>query len=551
MQTIQWWKEAVAYQIYPRSFQDSDGDGIGDLPGIISRLDYLKKLGIGLIWICPIYQSPQDDNGYDISDYQAIQKEFGTLADFDRLLNEAHQRGIKVIIDLVINHTSDEHPWFIESRSSKTSAKRDWYIWREGKSGAEPNNWESIFSGSAWERDSATNDFYLHLFSKKQPDLNWENSRMREAIYKMICWWLDRGIDGFRIDAISHIKKQDGFPDLPNPEKKRYVPSFPMHMNVPGIQKYIEELCAETFRKYDVVTVGEANGVSSADALDWVGEKAKKFSMLFQFEHIGLWNRDSQQKINLTQLKDVFSRWQNAMENGGWNALYIENHDIVRAVSKWGDEGRYWRESATALGAMYFLMKGTPFIYQGQEIGMTNSSFHSLEDFQDVSAKNWIREQRELGKSDSELLRELCLTSRDNARTPMQWSADQNAGFSRGKPWLAVNRNYPQINVEEQWKNPDSILNFYRNMIQIRASNVGWIEGKFQLELREHPDIFAYSRKFSGWTGLVICNLSTNTVKVSEKFPAEQLVLSNYGMRDLHPAEFKPFEARIYQTTVS
>ncbi len=542
-----WWKEVVAYQIYPRSFQDSNGDGIGDIQGIISRLDYLKDLGIGLIWICPIYKSPQDDNGYDISDYQNIHSEFGTLEDFDLLLREAHRRGIRVIIDLVINHTSDEHPWFLESRKSKTNEKRDWYVWREGKDGQEPNNWESIFSGSAWEKDQLTDQYYLHLFSKKQPDLNWENPKVRQELYKMICWWMDHGIDGFRIDAISHIKKKEGFPDLPAVPGKTYVPSYSMHMNVDGIQKYIEELCENTFRKYDVVTVGEANGVSSKDALDWVGENQKKFSMLFQFEHIGLWNKDPNQKIELKKLKDVFERWQSAMQNDGWNALYIENHDIVRAVSKWGNDSSFWSESAKALAAMYFLMKGTPFIYQGQEIGMTNVKFESLSDFQDVSAKNWIREQQKEGKTDQEILNELCFTSRDNARTPMQWSSEKNAGFSSGVPWLLVNKNYPQINVENQWKNPDSVLNFYKNLIKLRSRNLGWVYGNFQLLNKDSAEIFAYSRRFNGWTGMVVCNLSTKKVQFSTTETNLKLVLCNYRDGDKEQSFLRPYEARIYE----
>lgn len=544
----QWWKEVVAYQIYPRSFQDSNGDGMGDLPGIISRLDYLKSLGIGLIWICPIYKSPQDDNGYDISDYQNIHSEFGTMADFDLLLKEAHKREIRVIIDLVINHTSDEHPWFLESRNSKSSSKRDWYIWRDGKNGVEPNNWESIFSGSAWEKDEATDQYYLHLFSKKQPDLNWENPIVRRELYKMICWWMDRGIDGFRIDAISHIKKKEGFPDLPEIPGKKFVPSYSMHMNVDGIQKYIEELCENTFRKYDVVTVGEANGVSSNDALDWVGERKRKFSMLFQFEHIGLWNKDPNQRIDLKKLKDVFERWQSAMKHDGWNALYIENHDIVRVVSKWGDDSVYWKESAKALAAMYFFMKGTPFIYQGQEIGMTNVKFDSLDEFQDVSAKNWIQEQKSQGKTDVEILQELSFTSRDNARTPMQWTAEKNAGFSQGKPWLALNKNYPQINVDDQWKKPDSILNFYRSIIQIRSKKLGWVYGDFELDHKESTEIFAYSRTWNHWKGYVVCNLSTKSVKFSTDDSELELVLSNYSDSKERREALRPFETRVYQT---
>jgi alpha-glucosidase len=541
-----WWKEAVAYQIYPRSFQDSNGDGIGDIPGVIARLDYLKNLGIDLIWICPIYKSPQDDNGYDISDYQAIHSEFGKMQDFDRLLKEVHQRGMKLIIDLVINHTSDEHPWFVESRASKNSKKRDWYIWKDGKSGGPPNNWESIFSGSAWEFDSQTEQYYLHLFSKKQPDLNWENPEVRENLYSMIRWWMEKGIDGFRIDAISHIKKAPGFPDLPNPEKKKFVPSFTMHMNVPGIQKHIQELCEKTFQKFDVVTVGEANGVSSIDALEWVGEDQKKFHMLFQFEHIGLWNKDSKTKIDLPNLKKVFKRWQNDMENGGWNALYIENHDIIRAVSKWGNPEKFWNLSATALAAMYFLMKGTPFIYQGQEIGMTNSTFDSLDSFQDVSAKNWIAQKLSEGLSKEKILAELSAHSRDNSRTPMQWSGDAFASFSTKNPWLPVNKNYPQINVENQANDPHSILHFYKRLIQLRKEKKGWIYGKFDLVLENHPNIFAYSRTHNDWKSFVLCNFSEVEVSYSLDLENSKFRMGNYPTAGA-PGNLRAFETQIFQ----
>lgn len=335
-----WWKEAIAYQIYPRSFKDSNGDGIGDLNGIISKLDYLKELGIDVIWICPMYKSPNDDNGYDISDYQDIMDEFGTMADFDLLLEEVHKRDMKLIIDLVINHTSDEHPWFIESRSSRNNPKRDWYIWRDGKNGKEPNNWESIFGGSAWKYDEKTDQYFLHIFSTKQPDLNWENKDVRNALYEMINWWLDKGIDGFRVDAISHIKKEEGLQDMPNPKGLQYVPSFDKHMNVKGIQPLLEELKRETFSKYDIMTVGEANGVGIDEADGWVGEDNGKFNMVFQFEHLGLWDAESKTDIDIVELKKVLSRWQKGLENNGWNALFIENHDKARVVSTWGNDGK-------------------------------------------------------------------------------------------------------------------------------------------------------------------------------------------------------------------
>lgn len=347
-----WWKEAVAYQIYPRSFMDSNGDGIGDIQGVIAKLDYLKDLGIDVIWICPMFESPNDDNGYDISDYKEIMNEFGTMADFDALLSAVHERGMKLILDLVINHTSDEHPWFIESRASKDNPKRDWYIWHDGKSGGEPNNWESIFGDSAWEYDQTTDQFFLHLFSKKQPDLNWENPEVRQALYETVNWWLDKGIDGFRVDAISHIKKAAGLPDLPNPKELKYVPSFDYHMNVKGIQPLLQELKDETFAKYDIMTVGEANGVTAHDVDEWVDEKKGKFNMIFQFEHLELWNSDTQTGLDIPGYKKVMTKWQKALENRGWNALFIENHDKARVVSTWGNDQEYWCESATAFAAV-------------------------------------------------------------------------------------------------------------------------------------------------------------------------------------------------------
>ncbi|MDU5013700.1 MAG: alpha-glucosidase, partial [Clostridium botulinum] len=376
-----WWKEAVAYQIYPRSFKDSNDDGIGDIEGIISKLDYLKNLGVDIIWICPMYKSPNDDNGYDISDYKAIMDEFGTMKDFDKLLQKVHEKGMKLIIDLVINHTSDEHKWFIESRSSKDNPKRDFYIWRDGKNGKEPNNWESIFKGSAWKYDKNTDQYFLHLFSKKQPDLNWKNEDVRKELYKMINWWLDKGIDGFRVDAISHIKKEDGLKDMPNPKKLEYVPSFDKHMNVEGIQKYLKELKENTFDKYDIITVGEANGVNINEAPQWVGEKDGKFNMIFQFEHLDLWDVDREEQSTVKKLKEVLSKWQEGLEGVGWNALFIENHDIQRVVSTLGDDKNFWEESSKALALIYFMQKGTPFIYQGQEIGMTNVKFEDIQDY--------------------------------------------------------------------------------------------------------------------------------------------------------------------------
>ncbi|MBQ8993805.1 MAG: alpha-glucosidase [Turicibacter sp.] len=547
-----WWKEAVAYQIYPRSFMDSNGDGIGDLNGIILKLDYLKALGVDVIWVSPFYKSPNDDCGYDISDYKDIMDEFGTMADFDRLLEEVHKRGMKLIADLVINHTSDEHPWFIESRSSKDNPKRDWYIWRDGKDGAEPNNWESIFSGSAWEYDEETEQYYMHIFSRKQPDLNWENPEVREALYEMINWWLDKGIDGFRVDAISHIKKEDGLADMPNPQNLKYVSSFDKHMNVDGIQPLLEELKENTFAKYDIMTVGEANGVKVEDAHLWVGEEEGKFNMVFQFESLGLWKDQSSEGTDICELKRSLTKWQKGLEGIGWNALFIENHDLPRIVSSLGDDVNYWKESSTSLGMMYFMMQGTPFIYQGQEIGMTNVVFDKVEDYQDVQSTGLYYSKLEQGMAHEDIMEIIRATARGNTRTPMQWNSESNAGFTTGTPWIGVNPNYPQINVEAQEEDPDSILNFYKEMVTLRKSDDVFMYGTYDLVQENHPEIYAYTRTLGGKRVLILCNLKGKDTSIDLEnisVSSDQLLLANIPVEEhesMTELNFKPFEARIY-----
>ncbi|MGL5346971.1 MAG: glycoside hydrolase family 13 protein [Peptostreptococcaceae bacterium] len=548
-----WWKEAVCYQIYPRSFKDSNNDGIGDLKGIISKLDYLKELGIDVIWICPMYKSPNDDNGYDISDYQDIMREFGDMKDFDNLLKEIHIRGMKLIIDLVINHTSDEHPWFIESRSSKESSKRDWYIWRGGKGEKEPNNWESIFKGSAWEYDEATEQYFLHLFSKKQPDLNWKNEDMRKAIYDMMNWWLDKGIDGFRVDAISHINKEDGLIDLDNPENLKYVPSFSKHMNVEGIHSYLEEIKVNTFDKYDIMTVGEANGVKAEEAYLWVGEENGKFNMLFQFEHIDLWNNDGGSDFNLPNLKKVWNKWQISLAENGWNALFVENHDVTRIVSAWGNDKEYLNESAKALALMYFMHKGTPFIYQGQEIGMTDVEYSEINDYDDVRTKNEYYELIDSGMCKDEALKIVSVRSRDNTRTPMQWNDSTSGGFTQGKPWIKINENYKVINVEDQLNDKNSILNFYKKMIRVRKEYQCLIYGEYKLILPDNEQIFAYERILGDEKFLVICNISDENASYDyskNMLSYDNLKLSNYNVNK-HDNTVKltlnPWEARLYK----
>lgn len=539
-----WWKEAVAYQVYPRSFNDSNNDGIGDLPGMVEKLDYLKDLGIDVIWLSPMYKSPNDDNGYDISDYQDIMEEFGTMEDFNHLLSEIHKRGMKLILDLVVNHTSDEHPWFIESRSSKDNPKRDWYIWADPKSdGSEPNNWESIFNGSTWEYDDTTKQYYFHLFSKKQPDLNWSNPDVREAVFKMMNWWFEKGIDGFRVDAITHIKKTFEAGDLPVPKGKQYAPAFDVDMNQPGIQDWLQEMKDKSLSHYDIMTVGEANGVNPDNAKEWVGEKEGKFNMIFQFEHLGLWSTGDS-KFDVLSYKNVLNRWQKQLEGIGWNALFIENHDQPRRVSTWGDDKKYWFESATSHAVVYFLQQGTPFIYQGQEIGMTNYPFESIETFNDVAVKTEYQIVKSQGGDVNQLLDKYKMENRDNSRTPMQWTNEVNGGFTEGTPWFPVNPNYKTINVAQQSEDSDSVLNFYKRLIKLKKSDDIYTYGEFNLIDDANENIFAYTRKLNNKTVLVAGNLTDHVASLNLPFEVEasQIKLHNYK-NDLDITNMKPFEA--------
>ncbi len=548
-----WWKEVVAYQVYLKSFMDSNGDGIGDINGLISKLDYLKDLGIGLIWLSPMYKSPNDDNGYDISDYKAILDEYGTMEDFDRLLKECHDRDIKLIVDLVINHTSDEHEWFIEAKSSKDNPKRDYYIWRKGKDGKEPNNWESIFKGSAWELTEETDEYYMHLFSKKQPDLNWENEEVRKELYSMVNWWLDKGIDGFRVDAISHIKKEVGLKDMPNPKKEKYVSSFDKHMNVSGIHTYLDELKKETFDKYDIVTVGEANGVKPENIEDlkkWISYDEGKFNMVFSFDHLKLWDREAEDTFDLISYKKALTKWQNTLDGIGWNALYIENHDLPRVISLWGDENQRL-ESAKAFGMSYFMQQGTPFIYQGQEIGMTNPYYDHISDYDDCGTQNEYRDLLAKGYSEVEVMEQIKLNSRVNGRSPMQWSGDKNAGFSSGTPWAKINKNYDHVNVESESKEKNSVLNFYKEMIRVRSEHEGLIYGTYKLLMPKHKEIYAYERVYNNEKYLVLINLSKEetTFNLPYSLKGKELLLSNFECEELvgKKATFRAYEARLYK----
>ncbi|QRJ39882.1 alpha-glucosidase [Staphylococcus epidermidis] len=546
-----WWKEAVAYQVYPRSFNDSNGDGIGDLPGLIEKLDYLENLGIDVIWLSPMYPSPNDDNGYDISDYKGIMSEFGTMNDFDQLLSSIHQRGMKLILDLVVNHTSDEHPWFIESKSSKTNAKRDWYIWADPKpDGSEPNNWESIFNGSTWEFDESTKQYYFHLFSKKQPDLNWENPDVRQAVFEMMNWWFEKGIDGFRVDAITHIKKNFEAGDLPVPDGKKFAPAFDVDMNQPGIQEWLQEMKDKSLSRYDIMTVGEANGVTPNDAEEWVGEENGKFNMIFQFEHLGLWSTGDT-KFDVKSYKQVLNRWQKQLENVGWNALFIENHDQPRRVSTWGDDKNYWYESATSHATAYFLQQGTPFIYQGQEIGMTNYPFESIESFNDVAVKTEYQIIKKEGGDVNQLLDKYKMENRDNARTPMQWNNSINAGFTTGKPWFHVNPNYTEINVKQQLNDKFSILSYYKALIQLKKSDLIYTYGKFNMVDAENKQVFAYTRTFKNNTVLIVANLTNEVSELNLPFELDissvDIKLHNYHLNDINLDHIKPYESFVVE----
>ncbi len=548
VQTKPWWESAIAYQIYPRSFQDSNGDGIGDLQGIIKRLPYLSDLGIDLIWICPIYPSPNDDNGYDISDYQDIQMDYGTMKDFEELLHKAHELNIRVIMDLVINHTSAEHPWFIESRSSKDNPKRDWYIWKDSKDNEQPNNWESIFGGSAWEYDEKTKQYFLHVFGNTMPDINWENDQVKKALFDMICWWLDKGIDGFRVDAISHISKPD-YEDIPNVYGEKYVSSFCKHMNQPGILNLLKKLKDNTFSKYDIFTVAEANGVGIEEIDEWVSSENGIFNSLFQFDHLNLWNLETDEgKIALTKIKKALTKWQIATAKDGNVGLVMENHDLVRSISRFGSPDKYFRESAKCLALMYFMQKGVPFIYQGQEIGMLNADYESHLDFRDIPALYSYEDRIQNGMTAEESLQILKATTRDNSRTPMQWDDSVHSGFTLGSPWMKVNGNHKWLNVKEQEKDPDSILNFYKKIIMIRKQTTALIYGDYKLLMEDSESIYAYSREYEKECYLIVCNFSEEDSKLEIPYHIDkgELLIGNYSDTNSKEDVLRPYECRLY-----
>ncbi|MCX8074365.1 MAG: alpha-glucosidase [Clostridia bacterium] len=552
-----WWKESVVYQIYPRSFKDSNGDGIGDLKGIVEKLDYLKYLGVDVLWISPIFKSPNDDNGYDISDYRNIMDDFGTMEDFDELLSEAHKRGIKILLDLVANHTSDEHHWFIESRKSKDNKYRDYYIWKEGKNGEEPNNWGSAFGGSAWEYDENTNMYYLHCFSKKQPDLNWENPNVRKEIHDIVRWWLDKGVDGFRMDVINAISKHPDFPDAPETEGVDYPDFGLVVMNGPKVHDYLRELNEEVLSKYNIMTVGETPLVTPEIAIKYVAEDRRELNMVFCFEHVDL-DRDyinlRKKPLNLVELKRVFTKWQKGLEQGGWNSLYWNNHDQPRVVSRFGDDKEYWEKSAKMLATCLHFMQGTPYIYQGEEIGMTNVKFESINEYRDIATLNLYKNEVLTGKrSMNEIMEYTYQFGRDNARTPMQWDDTEYAGFSKVKPWIKVNPNYKKINVKSQINDENSILNYYRKLIKIRKENEIVVYGIYDLILEEDENIYAYTRTLDNKKLLIICNFNEKenifNMPKDINYKTCKLIISNYEVFEnkIDEIKLRPYEARVYE----
>ena len=531
-----WWKESVVYQIYPRSFMDSNGDGIGDIKGITSKLDYLKELGIDVIWLSPVYQSPNDDNGYDISDYQAIMQEFGNMEDFDEMLAAAHERGIKIMMDLVVNHTSDEHRWFVESRKSKDNPYRDYYSWRDAKDGREPNNWGSCFGGSAWQYDETTDMYFLHLFSKKQPDLNWDNKVVRREVFDMMTWWLEKGVDGFRMDVISMISKVPGLPDGPKDKDALYGDFGPSVINGPHVHDYLKEMRKEVLSKFDTITVGETSGVTVEEAVKYAADDESELNMVFQFEQNdldggehGKWNLN---KIYLPDLKAVLNRWQTYLEGKAWNSLYWSNHDQPRIVSRLGNDTEAYRElSAKMLATCLHMMKGTPYIYQGEELGMTNVPFASMDEFRDIESINAYREYTENGIiAPEDMMKYLNYKSRDNARTPMQWSDEENGGFTKGTPWIKINPNYTTINAREQMEREDSVFHYYQKLISLRKKEPVIVYGTFALLMPEDEDIFMYTRTYEQEKLLVICNFSQKEreLEIPEEWERGTILLGNY-----------------------
>ena len=546
-----WWKESVVYQIYPKSFKDSNGDGVGDIRGIIQKLDYLKELGVNVLWISPMLESPQDDNGYDISDYRRIYKEYGNMEDYEELLSEAHKRDIRILMDLVVNHTSDEHNWFVESRKSKDNPYRDYYIWKDPVNGKEPNNWGGAFGGSAWEYDPQTQMYYLHLFSKKQPDLNWENEKVRQEVYDMMTFWCEKGIDGFRMDVISMISKDQTFPDG-EMNNSLYGDFGPYCVHGPRVHEFLQEMNREVLSRYDIMTVGETSGVTIEEAQKYAGEAGKELNMVFQFEHVdngsGDYGKWTTEKYDFKEFKRIMIKWQEELQGKAWNSLFLGNHDQPRSVSRFGNDNPAYREtSAKMLATCLHMMQGTPYVYQGEELGMTNVYFDKLEDYRDIESINFFTELTEAGLMTPEyMMKCLMLRSRDNARTPMQWDDSAQAGFTDGESWIKVNPNYKEINAAQQLEDPNSIFYYYQKLIRLRKEKDIIVYGGFEPLYRDDEQIFAYIRRQEQEKLLTVCNFSDKNaeMEIPEEFKGAECLITNLD-RTVFEGKIvlKPYEA--------
>ena len=543
-----WWKEGVVYQIYPRSFNDTTGNGLGDIDGIIEKLDYIKSLGINMIWICPVYASPNDDNGYDIADYRKISEDFGGNDAFDRLLKEMHARDLKLIMDLVVNHSSDEHRWFEQAKQSKDNPYHDYYIWKEGAPTTPPNNWQSVFNGSAWEWNAATAEYYLHYYTKKQPDLNWENPAVRKEVYAIIDFWLAKGVDGFRMDVISLISKRLAFEDVP--ESMSFIDVMEkVYANGPRVHEYLKEMNSQVLSQYDVVTVGEGPGVNIEHGPRYVSAKEKELNMVFHFDHLtidfGPEGKYDPIPVDFVRFKAIFSQWDQALAEDGWNSIFLGNHDFSRIVSRFGNDGIYHKASAKLLVSLLMTLRGTPYVYQGDEIGMTNVAHPSIDLYDDVETRNAWKAAEAAGKDMDQFLKAVHWQSRDNARTPMQWNATKQAGFTQVKPWIPVNKNYPQINVLAAENEPDSILHYYRKMIAYRKANLCLVYGYFEDVLPQHPCLFVYKRWDDKATFLVVHNFSDQKTNWEQKEAGYIIEIGNYTAPS---SQFlAPWESRIYR----
>ena len=543
-----WWKEGIVYQIYPRSFMDSTGNGIGDIQGIIQKLDYIKSLGVDIIWLCPVYKSPNDDNGYDISDYRNIMDEFGSMSDFDELLAGCHKRGIKLIMDLVVNHSSDEHAWFEESRLSKDNPYRDYYIWKPGKNGGPPNDWQAFFGGSAWEHDELTDEYYLHLFTTKQPDLNWENPKVREEVADIVKFWFEKGVDGFRMDVISLISKRPAYDDMVSDVFEDTIRK--QYANGPRIHEFLHELNKNVLSKYDIMTVGEGPGITLEHGLNYVDESREELDMVFHFDHMfidfGPGGKFDPQPFDLVDFKNVFTQWDEKLKGKGWGSIFLGNHDFPRIVSRFGNDKDYHNKSAKLLAMLLLSLRGTPYIYQGDEIGMTNVAFETTYDYRDIETINYFKSLELEGKNPLHLLPNVHKMGRDNARTPVQWSDEPNGGFSLVEPWIKSNPNYADINVEYQERNSKSILNFYREMIALRKANPTLVYGDYESIMNDHPHIYAYRRWDETHEFLVVLNMSELTIDFQPILTGLELLLYNYddSTEDLL---MRPWEAKLFR----